>query len=557
MNNVTQWSGTRKTATPKTEARTFTALCLMGVTVACSGQLDVEEDTNGEDGSGGSSSITSGTSTQGAGGSDMVSPDSTGSGGTISTSTSTATTGAGGVGGAPETSCQDRVKNAAETDIDCGGDQCPECPRGGVCESGSDCEDGVCVGDVCQAPSCDDGLENGEETGVDCGGPGCEPCGSNEVCDCGESDYLAILNCGQKSTGLADRPLLSEDGSVVVFMQCVGSSECYAQVLRWEDGETELVATDKHAPLMNRDGQVFVMQDGGDGDFTLVTPDGEKTVDFTGRADGLSNDGSHLLATRYPFGEAVAEIWTEAGGFEPLGALDGVSGWTIARDLSADGTVAVGYVHGNENDVPVLWQNGVAATLGGLPEDTPNARAVLVSDDGSTVVGTTSFTGSNTYHAVDVFRWTENDGLMTIAPAIGLMWDPELLMVSDDGSVVAGTLDLSPGDYYPGAFRYTPEEGLVYLVPGGSDYQSVTHSMSADGNVIVGALGGGYYEPTFVWEPDTGAVTLDERLEELGVDVDGWEFGGTTEISADGNVVVGLATCHGVPALYRAVLSEP
>jgi hypothetical protein len=61
------------------------------------------------------------------------------------------------------------TQNGSESDVDCGG-SCAPCGVGGACDSGSDCDSGVCDTDECAAPTCSDGVENGDETGVDCGG---------------------------------------------------------------------------------------------------------------------------------------------------------------------------------------------------------------------------------------------------------------------------------------------------------------------------------------------------------------------------------------------------
>ena len=58
------------------------------------------------------------------------------------------------VGGGADPTCEDGVQNGAETGVDCGGPDCPDCPSG---------------------PSCEDGIQNGDETDVDCGGS-CAPC---------------------------------------------------------------------------------------------------------------------------------------------------------------------------------------------------------------------------------------------------------------------------------------------------------------------------------------------------------------------------------------------
>lgn len=80
--------------------------------------------------------------------------------------------------------CMDAVENGDETDVDCGGPTCAECADGEGCATGDDCTSGVCSGDpsVCQAPSCMDGVKNGDETDVDCGGT-CPSCPDGEACD--------------------------------------------------------------------------------------------------------------------------------------------------------------------------------------------------------------------------------------------------------------------------------------------------------------------------------------------------------------------------------------
>lgn len=54
--------------------------------------------------------------------------------------------------------CSDGIQNGNETDVDCGGSNCPPCV------------------------SCNDGIQNGDETGVDCGGTDCAPCSTTGSC---------------------------------------------------------------------------------------------------------------------------------------------------------------------------------------------------------------------------------------------------------------------------------------------------------------------------------------------------------------------------------------
>ena len=105
-------------------------------------------------------------------------------------------------------SCTNGVKDATETDVDCGG-ACAKCVDGKSCAVGTDCTDGVCkdtgAGLKCQLPSNSDGVKNGTETGIDCGGMGNPKCANGQDCttraDC-TSDYCKTGKCA--ATGPMD-----------------------------------------------------------------------------------------------------------------------------------------------------------------------------------------------------------------------------------------------------------------------------------------------------------------------------------------------------------------
>ena len=79
-------------------------------------------------------------------------------------------------------SCTDKKKNGSETDIDCGGKDCSACADGKACLAKTDCKSGVCTSNTCAAPSCSDGVKNGDETDVDCGGSCTTKCGASKSC---------------------------------------------------------------------------------------------------------------------------------------------------------------------------------------------------------------------------------------------------------------------------------------------------------------------------------------------------------------------------------------
>ena len=50
-------------------------------------------------------------------------------------------------------SCSDDVKTAPETDVDCGGPQCPKCRGARTCSASTDCQSGTCSAGVCTEPT--------------------------------------------------------------------------------------------------------------------------------------------------------------------------------------------------------------------------------------------------------------------------------------------------------------------------------------------------------------------------------------------------------------------
>jgi len=89
---------------------------------------------------------------------------------------------------APGEPCEDGARGGGETDVDCGGPDCPKCADGLQCVEGTDCSSGHCLDSTCQeeepAPGepCEDGARGGGETDVDCGGPDCPKCADGLQC---------------------------------------------------------------------------------------------------------------------------------------------------------------------------------------------------------------------------------------------------------------------------------------------------------------------------------------------------------------------------------------
>jgi hypothetical protein len=81
---------------------------------------------------------------------------------------------------APANACRDRVRDAGETDIDCGG-ACQPCAPTKSCSAPADCQSGACDAGRCRAASCADAVRDGYESDVDCGGA-CTTCQVGQRC---------------------------------------------------------------------------------------------------------------------------------------------------------------------------------------------------------------------------------------------------------------------------------------------------------------------------------------------------------------------------------------
>jgi hypothetical protein len=109
-----------------------------------------------------------------------------GSGGT--SGGSGGSSGTSGTSGSGPQSCEDDIKNAGETDVDCGGSSlCQRCRVDQVCTTNFDCDSNYCRSNRCSVATCSDGVKNQDETGIDCGGI----CAPDQRCAVGGGCALA------------------------------------------------------------------------------------------------------------------------------------------------------------------------------------------------------------------------------------------------------------------------------------------------------------------------------------------------------------------------------
>ena len=94
--------------------------------------------------------------------------------------------------------CQDNRQDGNETDIDCGGGTCGGCALTRKCLVDTDCTSNACdaLSLTCVAIQCADHRQDGSETDVDCGGPVCATCASGKKCNSGLDCQSGLCSAG-------------------------------------------------------------------------------------------------------------------------------------------------------------------------------------------------------------------------------------------------------------------------------------------------------------------------------------------------------------------------
>ena len=113
------------------------------------------------------------------------------------------------------------IKNGQKTDIDCGDGCATKCALDEICSANADCQSGKCDGVAKKCivipPTCDDRIKNQDESDVDCGGNVCvaqgKTCAIGKRC-AGESD------CGR--TVMRYSPSYPRGTLMGVLTRCVG-----------------------------------------------------------------------------------------------------------------------------------------------------------------------------------------------------------------------------------------------------------------------------------------------------------------------------------------------
>jgi len=181
---------------------------------------------------------------------------------------------------------------------------------------------------------------------------------------------------------------------------------------------------------------------------------------------------------------------------------------------------------------PIVAHADVASTpssLGTLGGTT--SSAYRISDDASTIVGTSKITGDAADHA---FRWTQATGMVDLGTLGGTY--SQANGISGDGNIIVGISKIT-GDSANHTFRWTAETGMLDLGTLGGTF-SIGYDVSDDGAVVIGysSIAGNSIYHSFRWTEATGMVDLGTL---------GGTHSSSKGLSANGLVIVGESQTAG------------
>jgi len=192
-------------------------------------------------------------------------------------------------------------------------------------------------------------------------------------------------------------------------------------------------------------------------------------------ANAVSADGSIIVGYSRDANEIKRAFkWTAATGMQDLGAGD----WTDAVAISADGSVII--INNGMDGLAYRWTSGGMENLGTLGGN--QTIAYDISADGSVIVGFSYVSAGDPY----AFRWVSGSGIQQIGTYYSFARG-----VSADGNTVTGSETGALGLHR--AFRWTLGSGFEYDIAGNFSYGL---AVSNDGSIIVGDGGDGAFRLT-------------------------------------------------------------
>jgi hypothetical protein len=217
---------------------------------------------------------------------------------------------------------------------------------------------------------------------------------------------------------------------------------------------------------------------------SAISADGTTVVGGSS-TNGFATTDIHV----HPAGRAF--VWHPPGGMTSLATLNKVNDHSWAEDLSADGTVIVGFtLDATGSQVPVRWDQGQPTPLPLPPLGT--GAAVVISADGSTIVGW----GGPASGPSQNLRWRQGRSEV-LSPNLGAN-DYAISATGTEGVIIttsrASSLRWSdPIGVLPARISPTASDGLTHLPRAAA--------MTADGQrFFVSASGDSSLAPNGIFE---------------------------------------------------------
>lgn len=258
--------------------------------------------------------------------------------------------------------------------------------------------------------------------------------------------------------------------------------------------------------------------------FRWTAETGVESLGFSGTAKAVSADGEFIVGSA----NGTAYRWSEDGGRIDLFVPDGLYDDARAFGISANGNIVTGAVLGHNWFGFSKYSAFRWSAFGGLQVHKQGTYASRTSADGTKTLGWRTLSDGS---VVDV-RWTTP-------------WLPAILRgiagpqaISGDGQLVVGYEQWLDG----GAVVWRAGNKIERLGPADGRYpDGIAGAVSHDGSVVGGRTRWSRSETeAFLWWAEfPGWWTVEDLLEQSGVDVSGWSFDSVQAVSADGSIVAG------------------
>ena len=271
----------------------------------------------------------------------------------------------------------------------------------------------------------------------------------------------------------------------------------------------------------------------------------------------VSGDGSKVA------GGSGVPFWWENNTLTPFAdkITEGVLGEILA--MSADGSVVVGRDRFLPNNVAVRWEGGKAVALPYLDEVTDNsAVATDVSANGAIVVG---YSGNETRKVA--FRYVSPE-TVALSPLNPEDTDCRAMGISADGGTIVGSNTSASGETVSAVFwRNNEVVELPNLDPGLPFQSSMARSASGDGSVIVGHCYSvdsflGNIQEAVMWtrqgDGSYDVMSLNDLLDANSIPRNNYILRSGVAISTDGTTIVGSGKdIYGTESAFRLRLGDP